>query len=177
MIGLPFRLVLVTLVLVLAVGLVAASGLTTLTIDRTVQAMVVADNDNAAVKLECLPDYEAVCSYDEATGVVTLQLHKALGEGADGFNPNAVFALGSQDEPVLQITNNSGISVEVWLTSAPEDVIRMYNESGVRVKSDRSAEVISPGSSHHFYFEIHTPELDDLEEGQPTATLRIREAD
>lgn len=180
MFGLPLRLVLVTLVLVISVGLIGASGLTRLTIDRNVEAAVVADNANAAVRLDCLnhspdgPDYSGVCVVDGQTGVVTLQLHKALGEHAEGFNPNAHFEVGGagENQRVLAITNNSGISIEVWL-SDPEGAISMFNESGAEVGSDDSAQVIGPGNSHEFYFTIDTPPaLDALR-----ATLNIREAD
>lgn len=177
MLRLPTRLVLLAGAVLLSVGVVAASGLTALTIDRTVGAEVVADNSTAAVKIECLDNsgsgglnYQPVCEYS-AGGVVTLKLHKALGTGATGFNPSASFTVGDQagGKRVLKLTNNSGIGIKVWLDDGTNR-IKMYNQSGGLVNSSASAQVIAPGTSHAFYFTVDTPPTT----GTLSATLRIR---
>ena len=159
---LTWRFFVALTVVVLSIGVVAAAGLTELSVDRTVEAEVVADNNNAAVKFECLdnsnnggPNYSAVCQ--EADGVVTLELQRGVNSsGAIGFNNKAYFKIGdaAANKRVLRVTNNSAIGIKVWLQGSNN--IKMYNQSGSAVDSSASAQAISPGASHEFYFEVNT---------------------
>jgi hypothetical protein len=158
------RIVLATLAVALSIGVVGAAGLTQLMVDRTVEAQVVADNQDAAVRFECLdnssaggPNYSAVCN-QPANGVVTLQLHKRINSaGTIGFNNAAYFKIGDStaNKRVLKITNNSPIGIKVWLEDSGNR-IKMYNQSGSQVSSSATAQAIASGTSHEFYFEVDT---------------------
>ncbi len=169
------RLLLSGLALALLTVIVSAiptSALTAVTLTRPAQAEVVSDNSTAAVHIECInnsggPNYSNVCSYS-TTGAVTLLLTNGIGGSATGFNPAASFTIGSTSYPVVKVTNNSMITVKVWLDGSNSQ-LKMY-DAGANLSRDSNtnAAFINPGASQQFYFTVDTTSGQTL-----SATLHV----
>jgi hypothetical protein len=156
------RLLLSGLALALLTVIVSAiptSALTAVTLTRPAQAEVVSDNSTAAVHIECINNsgglnYSNVCDYG-ATGAVTLRLKNGIGGSATGFNPAASFTIGSTNQRVVKVTNNSMIPVKVWLDGSNSQ-LKMYDAGGTLRDSNTNAASISSGASQEFYFTVDT---------------------
>jgi hypothetical protein len=163
---------------ILFAGIYGTAALTSVTIDRSVEASIAADNSTAAVKLECVDNsaalgtnYTPLCIY--TNGVLTLELHRAVDStGTIGFNPDAIFVVGAAaaDSRVLRITNNSGISIKVQMPDV-SDILMKLEVTGATVNTT-TPHVLTAGTSAEFFFQINTPASLTT---PLTATLQIRE--
>lgn len=161
------KMILLVTALVLAVGAVATSALTSVTIDRDLTVALNADNDTgAAVKISCVnnspgKDYSAVCEYD-GNGILSLALHKAVNSnGTIGLNRNATFQIGAaaDDSRVLAVTNNSDSAITVYFDSTAV-LMKAQTLGTTLTNADAGSpvgEAVAAGTTKEFFFLVNTP--------------------
>lgn len=134
---------------IIAVG---SAALSSILLERSVSAgQILVDTDqNAAVQIANISNYNGLVK-TEANGEVSLNLNEAIGNnGGSGFNTDAVFTIGSPENGVIRIKNNSDIPVTVSLINNESRNSITLNPAGI------SGNTIGVGQYGDFYFTIDT---------------------
>ncbi len=120
----------------------------------------VIESDDIIVRVS--KDYHSMIT--EESGNVIFDLDRIMG-GSEGkaFNVNARFVVGSIDNPVFTVTNNSDQSIVI-------NVEGLDNPGTIVLKSTGSS-TIAPGETADYYLEVNTQ---NATLGQITAKLQIR---
>lgn len=140
-------LFLVAAVSILAVG---SAALATVNFERNADARILVDtDDNVAIQIINTSNYDRLVK-TAPNGKVSFDLNEAINNKANnGFNPDAIFTVGSPTNGVIKIKNNSDIPVTVTMNSAGDNAISI-------LPVNSSEATIGVGSSSDFYFTIDT---------------------
>lgn len=135
----------------LSIAAVGSAALSSLTMDRSVsggQILVDTDN-NVAVQITNTSEYEGLVKTD-TNGKVTFHLNEAINNNSEnGFNTDALFNIGSNQNGVIKIRNNSDVPVSVTMSNTGSDSITMLPVDG-------SNTTIDVGTADSFYFTVNT---------------------
>lgn len=116
------------------------------------------------IELSVSRDYQALIT--EENGQIGFELGRALGgNGEKAFNSNARFVVGSLENPVFTVTNQSDKTISVRIESTKA-------QGAILLHADKNRS-IAPGETVNFYFEVNTSGADI---GQIRAQLQIYEA-
>jgi P pilus assembly chaperone PapD len=136
----------------LSIAAVGSAALSSLSFDRTVYAgQILVDTDsNVAVQITNTSNYTGLVK-TEADGKVSLNLNQAINNDVkSGFNTDALFSIGSSQNGVIKIKNNSDLPITVSLSdTADNNAIQMAPVTG-------SSTTIGVGSAGSFYFTVNT---------------------
>lgn len=133
----------------LSIAAVGSAALSSLNFDREVSAgqILVDTNENVAIQITNVSHYDDLVKTNP-NGEVSLNLNAAINNNMNnGFNTDAQFSIGTSENGVIKIKNNSDISVNVNLTDA--DGISLSPVRG-------SGNTIGVGEAVDFYFTIDT---------------------
>jgi len=122
------------------------------------------DINGNEVILQVSRDYQSLLI--EESGNIIFDLDRIIGgSGGKAFNTNARFIIGSPEDPVFIVTNNSdqGIAIKVEGFDHPGSVA-LKTAGGL---------TLAPGETVYYYFEVNTQ---NAAPGQITAQLQIRES-
>ncbi len=165
--------VLVAIVFLLFVAVVLSmTAFNQVEIDRDITATVLSDVDaDVAVRFELLNHEPEGFDYtvlgNVVDGKITINLEGMLNVDS-GFNPDALFVIGTTAQPVLKITNNTSVSIDVNVAATPEGTIKMYDLEDF----EANPSTIAASGSESYYFEINTPQSTD----NLTAVLEVRKS-
>jgi len=133
---------------------VGSAAMSTINFNRSINSgKILADTDpNVAVRIENISEYDNLLNFSDS-GNVSLHLKEAISNESDvlGINPSSLFRIGSADNGVIRITNNSDISVMAVL------------DDSIGIQMDTTSDtnlIINPGSYTDFYFTISTYDID-----------------
>lgn len=107
-------------------------------------------------------DYRSMIT--EKSGNIIFDLDRIMG-GSEGkaFNTNARFIVGSFDNPVFTVTNNSVQSIVIHVVD--------FENPGTIVLKPTGDSTVAPGETSYYYFEVNTQ---NAAPGQISAKLQIR---
>lgn len=135
----------------LSITAVASAALSSLSLDRNISAgkILVDTDDNVAVQISNISEYDGLVKID-SNGKVSLNLNEAINNNsANGFNTDALYSIGSNDEGIIKIRNNSDVPVSVTMNNTEGDAIAMLPVDG-------AGTIIDVGSAASFYFTVDT---------------------
>lgn len=134
----------------LIVAAVGSAALSAISLDRNISAgrVLVDTDENVAIQITNISTYTDLVK-TETNGEVSLNLNAALGNSNNGFNTEALFSIGTADNGVIRIRNNSDIPVTATLTDSSSGAITMIPVSG-------SGYTIEVGRATDFYFTVNT---------------------
>lgn len=142
------------IVAALGIAAVGSAALSDISFQRQVSGgQVLVDTDeNVAVQITNIStNYKDLVKTD-ANGKVSLNLNEAIGNRkGTGFNTDADFSIGSPNNGVIRIKNNSDIALDVAMTNEAgnDNIIRLIPING-------SGSTIEVGKANDFYFTINT---------------------
>lgn len=166
------KTVFIIAVVLILVAVFAVAALTQVEIDRDIKVSVASDTDpDVAIKFTVGAGYEDV-AYLTDDNKIEFDLGGAL--SADHYNTEAVFVIGSTENWVFSVTNNSDVTITINTEhgSGPENVLELLDSEG-----NTDEVVLGSGESEEFHFRLNTAGAmagTDDDPVQIAATLVIR---
>lgn len=143
-----FRISVLFVVAALSIAAVGSAALSTISLERTASGQVLVDTDeNVAVQITNISNYTDLVKTQN--GKVSVDLNAAINNNSsNGFNTDALFTIGTSENGVVKIKNNSDIPVTVTISDSSNAVSLM--------PVNGSSNTIEVGRSGDFYFQINT---------------------
>ena len=160
------KLVLVLAVVLVLSGIFAVAALTQVEIDREITATVASDtHDDVAVRFDVndAPDYSHIAEVED--GEIVFNLSGALRDGdAEHYNAKAEFTIGSQEDQVVTITNNTASTIRFEIDCEDEgyeDILDILdgNENSI------DGLTLNSGDDVDIHFVLDTTTMTDVADG------------
>jgi len=135
----------------LSIAAVGTAALSSLSMDRNISGgkVLVDTDENVAVQITNISDYDGLVKTD-ANGKVSFYLDEAIsGDSGTGFNTDALYNIGSKQDGVIKIRNNSDVPVTVSMNSSDGNSISLLPVEG-------SGSRIDVGTAASYYFVVNT---------------------
>lgn len=146
-----FKLSIFFVLAALCIAAVGSASLSSLSFNRKTIGRVQIDTaDDVAIQITAKDsNYKDIITTDEF-GEISIDLSKAIDKNANrGFNTDATFGIGSLQNGIIMVKNNSDVSVIVSNEGGSVNVLAANNTSNI----------ISPGCASEFFFTVNTKDV------------------